>query len=955
MTDAHRRLERRLGLVDVFAISTGAMFSSGFFLLPGIAFSQAGAYLPLAYALSALLIIPAMLSKAELASAMPRAGGTYYYLDRSMGPLVGTVGGLGTWIAMGLKNTFALIGIGAYLTLFLEMDVLPVALGLALAFTAINVLGAKETARLQRWLVYALLAILSLFLIAGLAKVVPAGLVETARARFGSAPQADIDGVLATVGLVFVSYAGLTKVSGIAEEVKNPNRNILLGMVLSLLAAGVTYVVGTFVLVLVVPPETLAGDLAPVATGAEIVFDWLPARTGVALIVIAAVAAFASTANAGIMSASRYLLAMGRDRLIGTAFQKVGRFGTPTLAVLVTGGFVVVALLTLDVVTVAKLASAFQLLMFAFVNLAVIVMRESRIEAYAPAVRSPLYPWLQLLGIFLSLALIIELGRSPPLFTLALVALGVGWFFLYAKQRVVRQGAILHWFERLGRHRFDPLEAEMWTLLKETGLPKDDQYDALIARASFVDVDDASTLADAVEVAARRFADQVAVDAPTLAACFAQRVTTGLVPISDGLAVAHMRLDDQEEHELLALRVPHAFTVDVRMVEQIDADEVEVGTIFFLVSPDEDPGEHLRLLAKLATHVEHPEFAARWRAARTEGEQRRLLVEDRLNRLAARLTRRLQAGPRGWYPKTEPSRFESVLVVDTARTPTPVVLDAAEELAAASHARLTLAQPMEQLPDHALSRADVEEVGRSEQAERLARRAEGMRARGIEARSLILPGKPWLEVIREVIREGHDLVVAEAADADRGFDTATQNLLRKCPCPLWVVRPNDGLRSGRVLAAVDATATDEQHRALNKEILAFAAMVAAQRDADVHIVHAWREVGEQLLRKLRIERTGDWRRDYATLLDELLQGHRLDRSRTTIHLVEGEPAGVITDVAQQENIDLIILGTVCRTGVAGYLIGNTAETVLRQVSCAVLAVKPPGFETPVDLDVVVED
>jgi len=137
------RLAKELKLFDVFAISTGAMFSSGFFLLPGLASAQAGPAVVLAYLIAALLVVPAMLSKAELSTAMPRAGGTYYFLDRSMGPVVGAVGGLGTWAALILKSAFAIIGMGAYLALFVEVPMTTLAIGLTLFFTLVNLVGAK--------------------------------------------------------------------------------------------------------------------------------------------------------------------------------------------------------------------------------------------------------------------------------------------------------------------------------------------------------------------------------------------------------------------------------------------------------------------------------------------------------------------------------------------------------------------------------------------------------------------------------------------------------------------------------------------------------------------------------------------------------------------------------------------------------------------------------------------
>ena len=113
-------LKKNLTLFDVYAVSTGAMFSSGFFLLPGLATAQAGPAAIVAYLLAGVLILPAMFSVAELSTAMPKAGGAYYFLDRSLGPLAGTVGGIGTWLALVLKSAFALVGMGAYLVLFVD-------------------------------------------------------------------------------------------------------------------------------------------------------------------------------------------------------------------------------------------------------------------------------------------------------------------------------------------------------------------------------------------------------------------------------------------------------------------------------------------------------------------------------------------------------------------------------------------------------------------------------------------------------------------------------------------------------------------------------------------------------------------------------------------------------------------------------------------------------------------
>jgi len=161
----NNKLNKELGLVDVFALSTGAMFSSGFFLLPGLAAHYAGSSVFLSYLLAAFLIMPAMFSIAELATAIPRAGGVYFLLDRSLGPLMGTVGGIGTYLALVLKTAFALVGIGAYTAIFFDAPIKIIAIALTMLFMVLNILGAKKTAGLQRFLVFFLIAVLVLFMV----------------------------------------------------------------------------------------------------------------------------------------------------------------------------------------------------------------------------------------------------------------------------------------------------------------------------------------------------------------------------------------------------------------------------------------------------------------------------------------------------------------------------------------------------------------------------------------------------------------------------------------------------------------------------------------------------------------------------------------------------------------------------------------------------------------------
>ncbi len=908
-SEGRHRLTRHLGLVDVYAICTGAMFSSGFFLLPGIAFGMSGKWVVAAYGLSALIVVPAMLSKAELASALPKAGGDYYFLDRSMGPLVGTVGGLGTWLAMAFKNTFALIGLGAYLSLFVEVDILGIAVAGAVGFTAINIVGAKETAALQRWLVYVLVGILTLLLAAGFIEIgVGEGLVATFQRQFGGAPGSSVDGFLATVGLVFVSYAGLTKVAGVAEEVKRPERNILLGMVLSLATAFTFYTVGTLLLVLQLDHGSLATDLTPVASAAERALGWLPGRTGVFLVFLAATAAFASTANAGILSASRYLLAMGRDHLISDRFGKIGRMGTPTLGVLVTGGFVVVCLLTLDVVSVAKLASSFQLMVFAFVCLAVIVMREARIDTYDPPVRSPFYPWTQLAGIFVSFFLIIELGRLAILFALGIVSFGVVWFFVYAKRRVVREGAVLHWFERLGRGRSDGLELEIWSILKEAGLREGDPFAELLDRAELVELEGRPGFPEVARRVAGILAERVPLDRGQIAGEFLLGVRAGLVPVTAGIAIPHFRIPGLARHELVIARALDGVSVHVGEGHPSGEHEVEVHALFFLLSPEDEAGQHLRILAKLATQAERDDFIPRWRAAVGSAELRALLLDSELRVVAERVAGRAAAVNPTWIPHARAGRFERVLLIANDEGEITTIEERARRLS-----------------------TDAVSVTRLERPH-------------------------WMEVVREVVHGRHDLVVlASERRRSQAFDSFAKHLVRKCPCPVWVVPEGSAPGVRRVVAAVDADTASAAHRGLNRRILELASALCRDPDTELHVVYAWHLVGATGLssRDPGAASSGESvsaeRRYYEDRLRKVLLKHGAPLERVHIHLPEGEPEDAIPLVVDSLGAEVLVMGTISRGGISGYLIGNTAEDVLEQVSCSVLAVKPEGFVTPVDV------
>ncbi len=623
------RLKKEIGLFQVFAICTGVMFSSGFFLLPGLAFAKAGPGVVLAYLLAGVLMVPAMFSQAELCTAMPRAGGTYYYVDRTLGPMVGTIGGLGTWAVMMLKSAFALIGMGAYLLLFIDIPIKVLALGLVGLYTVLNIVGVKQTTRLQVFLVSWLMLVLVLFFAEGLGDLLTLDPAALIRDRFRPFFGHGYSGLVATIGLVGVSFAGLTNVASLSEEVADPERTIPRGMIASLTVATITYVVGVTLIVAFVPADTLTGDLTPVATAAAAFFNHIPVRIAVMLIAAAAIAGFASAANAGFMSATRYPLAMARDDLLPSGLARIGRFSTPVRSVLLTSGLMVLAILTLDVLQVAKLASSMQLFIFALLNLAVIVMRESRIDSYDPGYHSPLYPWMQLAGIAISAILIIEMGFLPIAFTGAIIVAGLIWYRMYARERVNRGGAIFHVFAHLGQRRFEGLDRELRTILKEKGLRHDDPFDEVVAQAVAIDTEGCCTHFDEItHEASKHLAQSLPFTEDELVTGFEEGTRLGSTPVAMGAALPHILLPGIDRPHLVLVRSHRGIHIEPEELPPEYSDHGLIRAFFFLISPEHDPGRHLRILAQLAGRVDDADFMAQWLSARNEQELKEVLLRD---------------------------------------------------------------------------------------------------------------------------------------------------------------------------------------------------------------------------------------------------------------------------------------------------------------------------------------
>ncbi len=485
-------LERNLGLPAVIAIAMGSMIGSGIFILPGVAYLEAGesSSVVLAFLVGGLLTIPAALSAAELATAIPESGGSYTYIQRGMGPVIGTVAGVGNWMVLNFKTALALIGGLPYLVfLFPRISDFGLSLGplqftavvvlsvlLTVGFTSINVASSDSAGQAQNIIVVIMMIVLGVFILVSLPDL----------AESNPRGVADIqpNGFLAATALVFVAYAGVIKVTSVAEEIKNPDRNIPRGIVISLAVTTFIYVAITYIAVETVDISGLVRSDIPVSEGGldsagegaiiAIAAENIVGTVGAVLVVAAALLALASTANSGILSASRYPFAMARD---GLANRELGRINpqtrTPVVSILATGAAVVFMVVFLPVDSVARFGAAFQIIIFMLVSLAVIGFREADPDAYTPSYLSPAYPYLQLFGVLSGVLLLTQLSLLAFIGTVVITALSIVYYYAYARIQRQREGAVK---TELREELVETGENQTLSLLNREG-----QYRVLIA------------------------------------------------------------------------------------------------------------------------------------------------------------------------------------------------------------------------------------------------------------------------------------------------------------------------------------------------------------------------------------------------------------------------------------------------------------------------------------------
>ncbi|QCC52795.1 amino acid permease [Halapricum salinum] len=450
MSSGDEELAKDLGPLAALTIGVGTMIGAGIFVLPGAAVETAGSLAVAAFVVGGAIALLTALSASELGTAMPKSGGAYFYVNHALGPLFGSIAGWANWLGLAFASAFYMVGFGEYIQLIIgvsgAISLGPVSLNVATIiglvgaafFVGVNYVGAKETGALQNVIVIILVAILAVFTFIG-------GL----QADISNLPANEgLPNMLTATGFIFVSYLGFVQITSVAEEIKEPGKNLPRAVIGSVVLVTGIYALVLFVMSGAVEPGFIAGiggdDIAVVE-----VADILMGPVGAVAMLFGGLLATASSANASILASSRINFAMGRDEIVSPDLNEVHpRFATPYKSIAITGGLILAFILGSDLIggdailTLSGTASFLHLVIYGLLNIALIVMRVADPAEYKPDFRVPLYPITPIIGAITSFALIYYIDPLVVAFGSLIVGGAVLWYVFYARTRTTKQGIL---------------------------------------------------------------------------------------------------------------------------------------------------------------------------------------------------------------------------------------------------------------------------------------------------------------------------------------------------------------------------------------------------------------------------------------------------------------------------------------------------------------------------------
>ena len=606
-------LKKELNLVDLSCIATGAMISSGLFVLPSLAYIKSGASVVISYFLAGILALIGVLNQMELVTAMPKSGGIYFYVMRSLGPALGTINGLLVWFSLSLKSAFALVGMAAFLESIVNLNIHLVAVILCIFFIILNIIGIKQASSFQKILVSVLLFLLLIYILKGI------GRVEVR--NFEPLFPYGVSKVFSVAGFIFISYGGVLKIASISEEVKNPARNLPLAMIISLAVVSILYTSVVFVTVGICG-NSLKNTLMPISLGAYL----SAGKIGEILLSIGAILAFVSTANSGIISASRYPLALSRDKLLPSFFEKIHkRFATPYISIIFTGLFII-SMLFLEFNLLIETASVVLILTYIFSSLCVIILRESRLGNYQPTFSVPFYPWIQIAGIIIFSSLILIMGKEAIFLSLVLVIGSFLFYWFYGRIRSRREYALLHLVERITSKELTTriLEDEFREIIRERDEITKDRFDEIIERSIILDIEEELDWKKFFSLVAEKLSFRLNLEKNYLYQLLLEREKESSTVLSSYLAIPHIVIEGENTFDILLARCKRGINFP---------QGLKVFAVFVLVGTKDERNFHLYALSAIAQIVSNPHFEKRWMQAKDKEALRDIILLGKRKRL----------------------------------------------------------------------------------------------------------------------------------------------------------------------------------------------------------------------------------------------------------------------------------------------------------------------------------
>lgn len=585
-------LKRQISYVGVFSLAVGAMISSGLFILPSLAFARSGPAAIISYLIAGILAMIGSFSIIELATAMPKAGGDYYFINRSLGPLLGTFSGILGWLALSLKSALAIFGISEIIFILTGFNHITTSAICVLFFVILNLNGVKEAARFQTILVFFLLMLLLIF--------IGFSIPQTVKSHYVPFFKDGVDGMLITTGFVFISFGGLLTVANLAEEIENPKRNIPLGMISSVIIVTILYVLVLIALTGVLDEGSFIESLTPVSDVAAL----LMGSPGFILMTLASSFAFITTANAGILASSRYPFALARDGLLPAFFIKTNKKEMPYVAIIITGLIIFVSLL-FDLESLVKVASSVILISYVLTNLSVLALRESKLKSYKPTFKAPLYPFLQIACVAIFLTLIINMGVKVIQITIFLVIGCILLYIFYGNKNSNGESAFLHLLKRVADERLtnNLLEIELEEIVNERdGLHE--EFKNILDNAKSYEITGHCSYEDLLESVFSNKINCKMLDKDFVVQEFLKREEEASTVLDDMVAIPHIITNDIDEMKLIIVRNKDGI--------EFTRQDNNLKAVFLLIGRVDERDKHLLTISMIARKAREPNFFNEW-------------------------------------------------------------------------------------------------------------------------------------------------------------------------------------------------------------------------------------------------------------------------------------------------------------------------------------------------------